>query len=282
MSGTRTFLIVDGYPKDARDQFDRVGMTWAGRLYDALLKRHVPGAVSRIWYVQDEPAPTAAEIGAASALLWPGCNQTVYHDNAPVHAMVAASRAAYAAGTPQFGSCWGIQMAAFAAGGTVAAHPQGREMGVSRDLYLTDEGKRHPMMRGRSPVFSHFESHDDQVTALPPGSTVLAANAWSPVQAAVIRSGNGEFWATQYHPEYDVAQLARLILAREAKLIKLGMFRDPADVAAYAGKLEALHADPGRTDLRWQLGIGDDLLDPAKREAEFANWVNAVLDPRGG
>lgn len=281
MSATGPFLIVDGYPKDAREQFDRVGMTWAGRLYDALLKRHVPDAVSRIWYVQDEPAPKPEEIAASRALLWPGCNQTVYHDNAPVQAMVAAAKTAYAAGTPQFGSCWGIQMAAFAAGGTVAAHPKGREMGVSRDLYLTDEGKRHPMMRGKAPVFAHFESHDDQVTAVPPGTTVLAANAWSPVQAAVFRSGKGEFWATQYHPEYDLAQLGRLILAREARLIKLGMFRDHDEVVAYAAKLEALHADPGRTDLRWQLGIGDDLLDPLHREREFINWVGAVLRPGG-
>ncbi len=279
MSASGTFLIVDGYPKEARAQFDQVGMRWAGRLYDAMLKRHVPDAVSRIWYVQEEPALKPDEIATARAVLWPGCNQTVYHDNAPVHAMVAAAKAAYEAGTPQFGSCWGIQMAAFAAGGKVEAHPKGREMGVTRNIALTVEGRGHPMMKGKAPVFAHFESHDDQVTALPPGATVLASNDWSPVQAAIIRSGKGEFWATQYHPEYDLQELARLILAREAKLIKLGMFRDHDDVVAYTTRLEALHADPSRTDLRWQLGIGDDLIVQANREREFINWVEAVIRP---
>lgn len=274
---TGPFIIVDGYPKESREQFTQVGMGWAGKLYEAMLRRHVPNAEARIWYVQEAKAPTADEIEKARAVLWPGCNQTVYKGNELVDAMVATSKAAYAAGTPQFGSCWGIQMAAFSAGGRVEAHPGGREMGVTRNIAVTDEGRTHPMMRGRAAVFSHFESHDDQVTQLPPNAIRLAGNDWSPVQAAVITHGKGEFWATQYHPEYDLRELARLIVAREPKLIKLGMFRDHADLAAYVEKLEALHADPARKDLRWQLGIGDDLIDPAMREREFANWVKTVL-----
>ncbi len=273
------YLIVDGYPKESRDQFTQVGMTWAGKLYEAMLHRYLPNAPARIWYVQEEPAPSAAEVAAARAVLWPGCNQTVYHDNAPVHAMVTAARAAYDAGVPQFGSCWGIQMAAFAAGGTVEAHPKGREMGLGRNIALTDAGRTHPMMKDKAPVFTHFVSHDDQVTQLPPGAVRLAGNDWSPVQAAVFKRGKGEFWAVQYHPEYDLHQLARLIVAREARLIKGGMFRDHADVLAYVDKLEALHADPGRTDLRWQLGIGDDLIVAANREREFGNWVATVITP---
>lgn len=274
------FIIVDGYPRASREQFTQVGMGWAGKLYEAMLRRHVPNAETRIWYVEEEKPLTPAEVGTARALLWPGCNQTVYHDNPLVHAMVGASKAAYEAGTPQFGSCWGIQMASFSAGGKVEAHPGGREMGVTRNIAVTDEGKKHPMMAGRAPVFSHFESHDDHVTQLPPSAVRLAGNDWSAIQAAVIKHGKGEFWATQYHPEYDLHELARLIVAREPRLIKLGMFRDHADVMAYVDKLEALHADPARKDLRWQLGIGDDLIDPAQREREFANWVGTVLAAR--
>lgn len=271
------FIIVDGYPKASREQFTQVGMGWAGKLYEALLRRHVPNADVRIWYVEEEKAPAKPEIEAARAVLWPGCNQTVYHDNPLVHAMVSTSKAAYEAGTPQFGSCWGIQMAAFSAGGKVEAHPGGREMGIGRNIAVTPEGAKHPMMQGKPPVYSHFESHDDQVTQLPPNAVRLAGNDWSPVQAAVIKYGKGEFWATQYHPEYDLHELARLIVAREARLVKGGMFRGHDDLMAYVEKLEALHADPSRKDLRWQLGIGDDLIDPAQREREFANWANAVL-----
>ena len=276
-----TFLIVDGYPKASRDQFTQVGMGWAGVLYQELLLRHLPGAEPRIWYVDDQPTPPPdAEIAACRGVLWPGCNQTIYHENPLVHAMVATSKAAYAAGVAQFGSCWGIQMATFAAGGTVAAHPRGREMGVIRNLMVTPAGQAHPMMKGRAPVYSHFESHDDIVTRLPPNAVTLAANDWSPVQAAVITHGKGTFWATQYHPEYDLHQLARLIVAREARLVKGGMFRDHDDLTAYVARLEALHADPARSDLRWQLGIGDDLLDPAQREREFANWVTVEIAKR--
>ena len=65
------------------------------------------------------------------------------------------------AGIPQIGSCWGIQLANYAAGGKVEPHPKGREMGIATKIRLTEEGKKHPMFNGKPEVYSHFVSHDD-------------------------------------------------------------------------------------------------------------------------
>jgi len=279
MASKHRFLIVDGYPKESRDQFNEVGMTLAGELYAGLLTRNAPGAEYEIWYSSDPGAQkiTDEQIADFSAVLWPGCNLTVYHDDPRVHAHLDLAKRCYQIGTPGFGSCWAIQVATHAAGGEVKVCPKGREMGIGQKLQVSDAGRTHPMFEGKPAVFSHFMSHDDEVTRLPEGSTLLAGNDWSAIQAAEIKHEKGVFWGVQYHPEYNLHELARLILARQKKLMSLGYFRDEADVEAYVNKLEALHDDPTRKDLRWQLKIDDDVIDPSIREREFVNFLKHVV-----
>ena len=48
-----------------------------------------------------------------------------------------------------------------------------------------------------------------------------------------VKHKKGVFWAPQYHPEYDLHEVARLILAREEKLIKQNYFKSHDDLMAY-------------------------------------------------
>lgn len=275
------FLIVDGYPKESRDQFDTVGMKLAGVLYADLLVKHLPGAEYELWYSSDPGAapPTDEQLADYAGILWPGCNLTIYDDDPRVHVHLELVRRAYEAGIPQIGSCWGIQLAIWVPGGDTKPHPKGREMGLATKIRLSEAGKDHPMFEGKPEVYSHFVSHDDYVTRLPECATLLAGNDWSPVQAVEVKYKKGVFWATQYHPEYNLHEMARLIFAREEKLITLGMFRDHEDVAAYAERLETVYRDPGRTDIRWQLKIDDDVIKDELRECEFMNWIKHVIRP---
>jgi GMP synthase (glutamine-hydrolysing) len=172
-------------------------------------------------------------------------------------------------------------MAVVAAGGEVKANPRGREMGLGRKIRLTAKGLKHPFMAGKPPVYSGFISHVDEVIRLPRGTDLLATNDFTHVQAVAVKHKKGEFWGLQYHPEYDLHELARLIVAREPKLVPEGFFTGHDDLTAYVARLEELHANPGRKDLRWQLDIDDDVLSARVRQTEVANWVNRlVLRPR--
>ncbi len=131
-------------------------------------------------------------------------------------------------------------------------------------------------------MYSHFVSHDDYITQIPDCAVRLAGNEWSPVQAAAVKYLNGEFWAVQYHPEYDLHEMARLMVAREPKLVKQGLFLGHTDLMEYVDRIEALAADPSRTDLRWQLGIDDHILDDEIRQCEFINWLDKLVLPRMG
>jgi GMP synthase (glutamine-hydrolysing) len=86
-------------------------------------------------------------------------------------------------------------------------------------------------------------------------------------------------WAIQYHPEYDLHELARLMHCRSGKLIELGFFQDQADAARYIQRLESLHQAPDRKDLAWQLGIDADVMNPDVRQIEVRNWIDHLVIP---
>ena len=257
-------------------------MTLAGQLYADLLIKHLPDSKYDIFYSSDPDVelPDSKGLKTYNAILWPGCNLTVYHDHDErVRKMVDLVRRGYETGIPQFGSCWGVQIAVYAAGGEVKPNPKGREMGVARKIHLTPDGQKHPMYEGKPFVFDGFISHDDEITKLPPGAVALAGNDFTKIQAVAVEHQNGIFWATQYHPEYNLHEIARLIVAREQKLIRMGYFETHDDMAHYVEQLEKIAADPSRKDLRWQYGIDDDLLSDSIRECEFINWLNKLVIP---
>ena len=280
MNNKLRFLIIDGYPKVSRDQFEDIGMTPGGKLYAKLLLRHLPEAEYDILYTSDPGVQVPDENGLKryDAILWPGCNLTVYHDHDErVTKLVTLCQNGFSLGLQQFGSCWAAQLAVYVAGGEVKPNPKGREMGVARKMFLTEAGKKHPMYEGKTEVFDGFISHDDMITKLPEGSTNLASNDFTEVQAVEVVHENGVFWSTQYHPEYNLHEVARLIIAREELLTREGYVRNHEDLMDFVQDLETIYKDPSRKDLRWKLAIDNDLLSDDIRELEFANWLKMVV-----
>ena len=278
MSRNLRALIVDGYNKQSRDEFDQVGMTKACDLYQKMLLREAPRATAEVFFPSDGQETPAQHLSHYDVILWTGCNLTVYrNEEARVRRQIELAKSAFERGIPSFGSCWGIQIAAVAAGGTVKAHPKGREMGVARKITLTEEGKQHPMYRGKNQVFDAFISHDDEVTQLPKNSKLLAGNEYSTVQAAVVQHGKGEFWAVQYHPEYDLYEMAKLILARQEKLIRQGFFNTSQQVEEYSAMLENIDKNPSDKALCWQYAIDRDLIDQEYRCLEFTNFMQEMF-----
>ena len=108
----------------------------------------------------------------------------------------------------------------------------------------------------------------------PDGAKWLASNDFTRIQAVSVTYKNGNFWAIQYHPEYDLRELAKLMVARREKLMCEGYFTSDDDVLAYVHDLETIAKDPSRKDLRWKYAIDDDLLDDSIRQIEFMNWLN--------
>ncbi|MDR7555151.1 MAG: type 1 glutamine amidotransferase [Armatimonadota bacterium] len=276
--------VINGYPAPNREVLRQAGHCSADEMYVWAFRTLAPEARLDVLYLADldVPVPDDDWIVGYDAFLWTGSNLTIYEDDPRVQRQIAFCRRIFEVGRPQWGSCWGVQLAAVAAGGEVRKNPRGREMAIARKIHLTPEGRAHPMYQGKPEVFDGFISHLDEVTRIPEGGTLLATNAHTRVQALEVRWGRGVFWATQYHPEYDLTQMTRLLVARGEALIKEGFFADRAALDHRVARMEALARDPSRKDLRWDLAIDDDLLDERIRLTELRNWVHALVLPSVG
>jgi GMP synthase (glutamine-hydrolysing) len=269
------FLIVEGSPAAARERYrTALGRTPAEH-YGEVLLRIAGGGSYDITCPADADAslPKGAELTGYDGVVITGSPLHLWKREPESLRQVELARAVFRARVPFFGSCWGLQVAAVAAGGEVHKNPRGREFGFARRIAPTAEGARHALLAGRAPLFDAPCSHLDEVSVLPPDSTLLASNGISRVQAAEIRHEGGAFWGVQYHPEYVHSVLAYILEQRAHDLVTEGFFADVSQSAAYAADLVALDAEPGRLDICWRLGLNDDVVDPGHRATEITNFV---------
>lgn len=277
-------LVVDAYPREGRARLADAGGTEAGELYRRMLERWGGDLRVEVVHPADDERPEARELADYDGALWTGSNLSVLDADAPrVARQIDLARELLAAGVPGFGSCFAIQLATVALGGRCAASPRGREFGISRRIRLSADGRSHPLYRDKPAVFDAFTSHADEVVALPPGTRLLASNDWSNVQAASLaRPAPGApaapFWAVQYHPEYDLHEVASLCCLRRRELVQQGTFPSEEAADAWVADLEALHADPSRSDIARRLDVGDSLLDEVVRTREVRNWLASIGD----
>jgi GMP synthase (glutamine-hydrolysing) len=280
---TLKILVVDGNTRATDAAHIAAGGNPTGEHYASTLRAIRPGVECSVLHPAQAGGaslPSGVTLGSYHGMAWTGSALNVYKDIPEVRAQIELARAAFDVGVPQFGSCWGLQVAATAVGGTVRVNPQGRELGLARRITLTAAGSGHPMFEGRHSPFDALAVHMDEIFVLPPGAKVLAGNSVSSVQAAEIRSKSGTFWGTQYHPEYDLNEIATVMLRYGERLVEAGFFEDVAALNRLVTDLRRLHANPARRDLAWVYGIGDDVLDPALRRAELRHWIERQVAPR--
>lgn len=139
---------------------------------------------------------------------------------------------------PFLGACYGVGTLGVLAGGVVDAtyaEPVG-----AVPVTLTDAGRADPVFAGVPDTFDAFVGHKEAVHVPPPGAVVLATSPACPVQA--FRVGRNVY-ATQFHPELDVAGIAtRIDVYRHS-----GYFR-PDEVDSLLARVQ-------RADVRHAAGV---------------------------
>jgi len=274
-------LVVEGNNAEGRARHLAVSGITPSEAYAGVLKDLAAEAVVDICFPADPGAnlPDSAGIARYDGVAITGSALNLWKAEPEAMAQVELARAVFAAGVPFFGSCWGLQVAAVAAGGSVRLNPNGRELGIGRKITLTEFGRGHPMHRGRPWAFDAPTVHMDEVAGLPGDIAVTATNAVSQVQAAEIHYRGGTFWGVQYHPEYTLADVAATLARYNGRLVEEGFYASAEQLRAHVEGLESLHRDPAQPGLAWRLGIDRDILDPAQRLTEIANWIDAQVRP---
>jgi GMP synthase (glutamine-hydrolysing) len=136
------------------------------------------------------------------AIILSGGPASVYAEGAPQAPVELVT-----AGVPVLGICYGFQAMAQALGGAVA------RTGLSEfgrtGLTLAEPGV---LLRGLPARLSVWMSHGDAVSAAPPGFTVLAGTAGSPV--AAFESPERGLYGVQFHPEVLHTEQGQRVLER--------------------------------------------------------------------
>jgi GMP synthase (glutamine-hydrolysing) len=281
MSSLR-LLVVEGNVRAARERHRATYGLTPSESYAAVLKRLAPDALCDIAQPADEGSnlPDAMGLEGYDGVVITGSALSIWKGEPESMRQVELAQAVYRSGTPFFGSCWGLQVATVAAGGVVRQNPKGREVGIARDLTLTEAGRAHPLYEGKPSVFTSPCVHGDEVETLPADATVLATNAVSDVQAIEIRHDGGKFWGVQYHPEFSLPELAAIMRRYKPTLLAEGFFRDMEAAEAWVSDLDALAANPtGRRDIAWRYGITADVIDAGKRLGEIGNFIERYVRP---
>ena len=110
MSKPLRIVIIDCYDTDGQLGLQRSGATLGGRLYQKLLDALVPDAQTEIYNIALlDPGPLDPE--KYDGACWTGSNLFLSADNPASASHINLCHAFFDRGIPQFGSCWGAQLA---------------------------------------------------------------------------------------------------------------------------------------------------------------------------
>jgi GMP synthase (glutamine-hydrolysing) len=135
---------------------------------------------------------------------------------------------------PFLGACYGIGALSRQLGAVIDrrfAEPVG-----TVEITLTPHGRRDPLLGALPAVFQAFTGHKEAVSGLPSRTVLMASSAGCPVQA--FRVG-ANVYATQFHPELDVAGLSTRI-----DVYKHAGYFDP-------DQADEIKAQAARSDVSW-------------------------------
>lgn len=173
--------------------------------------------------IRGDPAP---RVDAFDGYIYSGSRYGVYDDLDWIAPLKRFIGQATQAGKPQFGICFGHQLAAEALGGKAIKSDRGWGIGVHiYDMRLDPDGasRRVPVM----------VMHQDQVVEVPETARIIGGNEFCPVGALIY---DDTVLTVQFHPEFSEEYMTDLLDLRGGVVF-------PPDLTEEARRSLARHAD---------------------------------------
>ena len=267
-------LIVDGNEKKASDKYKDSNMLTQYEIYKNVIEK-LSNFDLNITTIHpaclDKYMPKGLSLDDFDGIIWTGSVLNIYDYTPSINRQIELAKELFTKKNKIFGSCWGLQVLATAAGGAVRKNPKGLEAVIASDLTLNEKGVNHKMYRNKPKKFDAFCWHFDEVESLPNNSVILSSNTMSKVQSFSFFYENSEIWAVQYHPEFNPNWISGLMNQRKSLLLEERVFNS---IEKFEQLFLYLSDIKKHYHLKNMLSISDTLISDKIHTIELSNWLD--------
>jgi len=268
-------LIVDGNEKNASNKYIQIGMpTQYDIYYNVLKKLDKDCKITTIHPAcKKDYIPKGLNLDDFHGIVWTGSLLNIYDYGAPIERQIELAKELFDKKNNIFGSCWGLQVLATAAGGIVKKNPKGLEAVIANDITLNDNGINHPMYRNKAKKFNSFCWHYDELSSLPGDTLILSSNQMSDVQSISFSRNNSHVWAVQYHPEFNAKWISGLMKQRRSLLLDEEIYE--------SNQFDNLYSYLSNTKkfnhLKNELEVSETIINEKIHTLEISNWLKNLM-----
>ena len=266
-------LIIDGNEKNASNRYIEMGMPTQYEVYENVIKKLIQKdcniTILHPAHV-DNYMPKGVSLSDFQGIVWTGSLLNIYDLGPSIERQIELAKELFNKENRIFGSCWGLQVLATAAGGSVRKNPKGLEAVIANDICINSEGIHHPMYKNKPQVFDSFCWHYDEVESLPNDTKILSSNEKSSIQSIVFSKDKSEIWAVQYHPEFDPKWISGLMMQRKKLLLDEGIFSSYKEF----NELRSFLSDIKKyKDKKNHFSISETIINSNIHTLEISNWL---------
>jgi len=257
-------LIVEGNTKEENSNFNKAGCVSQSENFKQHIKMFEPNCEINIVEPGDDSAISKiiASLKKYDGIILTGSTLRIDDFSNEIKKHIDFVKTCFKHEKKIFAACWGLQIAATAAGGKCRVAPSGPHVGIAYDIELTDEGKKHKLYSSKPHKFTTPAFNYDEVEIPPNNAVVLASNKINKFEALHFTVGNSEIWGLQYHPEIPYDYMIKLIKHRSKKLINNKSFKNETEINQHISLIEKAKAQ-----------LKDDI-----RLLELKNWINYLKE----
>ena len=254
------FLIVEGNTKEENSNFNKAGCVPQSENFKQHVKMFEPDCEINIVEPGNDSAISKiiAFLKKYDGIILTGSTLRIDDFSNEIKKHIDFVKTCFKYEKKIFAACWGLQIAATAAGGKCRVAPNGPHVGIAYDIELTEEGKKHKLYSSKPHKFTTPAFNYDEVEIPPNNAVVLASNKINKFEALYFTVGNSEIWGLQYHPEIPYDYMIKLIKYRSKKLIDNKSFKNETAIDQHISLIEKAKAK-----------LKDDI-----RLLELKNWLN--------
>ena len=269
-------LIIDGNEKNASNRYTQMGMPTQFEVYKNVIMNLLDEECN-ITIIhpacKNNYIPQGVALDDFHGIVWTGSLLNIYDLGPPIERQIELAKELFNKENKIFGSCWGLQVLATAAGGTVRKNPKGLEAVIASNIIINKEGLSHPLYKDKPKIFDSFCWHYDEVENLPSDTKVLSSNEKSKIQSMVFSRDKSEVWAVQYHPEFDPKWISGLMKQRKLLLLEEGVYSSSKEfnkINSFLSNIDTFK------DNKNYLSISETILNSSIHTIEISNWLKNI------